>query len=114
PENGPYTWHTARWTGAEWQIRPVTTSDHNYDHGSLYVEDDGTWRLIAPTDAGPQPFGTGGEMVMWLSRDLGETWQRKKQLTANSERNHTYARRPVNAHPGFYALWADGDARQPS
>jgi hypothetical protein len=37
-----------------------------------------------------------------------------KQLTRNSERNHTYARRPVNAHPGFYAFWADGHGRQPS
>jgi hypothetical protein len=42
------------------------------------------------------------------------TWQRHKQLTRNSPRNHTYARRPVNAHPDFYALWADGHGRQPS
>ena len=37
-----------------------------------------------------------------------------KQLTRNSARNHTYVRRPVNANPDFYALWADGNARQSS
>jgi hypothetical protein len=37
-----------------------------------------------------------------------------RQLTTGSERNHTYARRPVNAHPDFYAIWADGHGRRPS
>jgi hypothetical protein len=31
-------------------------------------------------------------------------------LTSNSSRNHSYARRPLNVHPDFYALWADGNA----
>jgi hypothetical protein len=114
PKAGPHQWHTARWTGTAWEFRPFTTSDHNYDHGSLHVEPDGTWRVVAPTDPGPQPFGTGGEMVMWVSPDRGATWARVKALTANSPRNHTYARRPLDAHPDFYALWADGDARRPS
>ena len=114
PENGPRVWRTARWTGKEWEIRPVTESDHNYDHGSLYVEADGTWRLIAPTDPGPQPHATGGDVVMWTSQDQGKTWTRLKALTSKSERNHTYVRRPVNAHPDFYALWADGDPLKPS
>jgi hypothetical protein len=108
PESGPFQWYTARWTGAGWEYRAFTTSDHNYDHGSLYIEADGTWRVIAPTAPGPQPWGTGGDMVMWTSRDQGATWQRVKQLTQNSRYNHTYARKPVNAHPDFYALWADG------
>jgi hypothetical protein len=38
----------------------------------------------------------------------------QKQLTEDSPYNHTYARRPVNAHSDFYALWADGHGRQPS
>src|SRR4029079_678331 len=75
---------------------------------------DGTWRTIAPTEPGPQPYGTGGEMVMWTSRDEGKTWQLIKQLTRDSRCNHTYARRPLNAHPDFYALWADGHAREES
>jgi hypothetical protein len=114
PANDPRTWQTARWTGDRWDIRPFTTSDHNYDHGSLYIEADGTWRIIAPTEPGPQPYGTGGAMVLWTSTDQGQTWKKVKQLTHDDRRNHTHARRPVNAHPDFYALWADGDARQPS
>ena len=114
PDNGPRTWQTARWDGNSWIIRPVTTSDHNYDHGSLYLEPDGQWRLIAPTDPGPQPFGTGGEMVMWSSVDQGASWNRLKALTSGSRYNQTYARRPLHAHPDVYALWADGDAFAPS
>jgi len=114
PRNDPRTWMTARWTGTQWESRPVTTSDNNYDFGSLYVEDDGTWRIIAPTEPGPQAYNTGGEVALWTSSDRGATWTKVKQLTHGSRYNHTYVRRPVNAHPGFYALWADGHARQPS
>jgi hypothetical protein len=114
PQNDPRTWTTARWTGTRWDLRPGMTSDNNYDMGSLYIEDDGTWRIIAPTETGPQPYNTGGEMAMWISKDQGKNWRRVKQLTEHSEFNHTYARRPVNVHPDFYALWADGHARQPS
>jgi hypothetical protein len=114
PENGPRTWMTAQWTGTEWSINPVTESDSNYDTGSLYIESDGTWRIIAPTESGPQPFNPGGEMAMWVSRNQGKSWERTRQLTNGSERNHTYARCPVNAHPDFYALWADGNARKAS
>lgn len=114
PANDPRTWYTARWTGSRWEIRPFTTSDHNYDFGSLYIEPDGAWRIIAPTEPGPQRYCTGGEMVMWISRDQGQRWKKLRQLTSDSPFNHTYARRPVNAHPDFYALWADGHAKQPS
>ncbi len=114
PTSDPHTWHTARWTGERWELRPITTSDHNYDCGALYIEPGGVWRMIAPTDPGPQPHTTGGEMVTWLGRDEGRTWVRLRPLTRNSRYNHTYARRPVNAHPDFYALWADGDTLKPS
>jgi len=109
PKHGTRSWFTIRWTGKEWVRRPFTTSDHNYDHGSLYIEADGTWRIIAPTDPGPQPWTTGGEMLLWTSRDQGATWTKVKQLTRDSQTNHTYARRPVDAHPDFYAFWADGN-----
>lgn len=114
PANGPRVWRTAHWQNDRWEFREFTTSLNNYDHGSLYIEADGSWRVIAPTTAGPQPYNPGGEMVMWTSRDEGKTWQRVKQLTRDSRRNHTYARRPLNAHPDFYALWADGNAREAS
>jgi hypothetical protein len=114
PKNAPRTWTTARWTGTRWEIRKAFTSDSNYDMGSLYIEPDGTWRIIAPTEQGPQAYNPGGEMVVWTSADKGNTWKRLLQITSNSRRNHTYARRPLNAHEDFYAFWADGDARKPS
>ncbi len=114
PDNDPRAWRTARWTGTNWEIKTVTTSDNNYDMGSLYLEEDGTWRIIGPTETGPQAYNTGGEIAMWISKDSGATWAKVKELTRNSERNHTYARRPVNAHDDFYAMWADGHGREPS
>lgn len=114
PESGPRTWRTARWTGNDWEYRDLTTSDHNYDHGSLWIEPDGTWRVIAPTDPGPQEWSTGGAIVVWTSRDRGATWKRDATLGHWNGRNQTYMRRPVNADPGFYTLWADGNALEPS
>lgn len=113
PASGKREWYTAHWLGDQWRIRPFATSDHNYDYGPLYVEEDG-WRVIAPTEPGPQPHGTGGDMVLWTSDDEGASWRRVKQLTAGGEFNHAYARRPVDAHPQFYALWADGNPHEKS
>ena len=114
PKNDPRVWTIAHWTGAEWVTHRVTESDNNYDMGSLYVEPDGLWRIIGPTEAGPQTYNPGGEIAIWESRDEGATWTKARQLTHNSTLNHTYVRRPLNAQPGFYAFWADGHGRQPS
>jgi len=114
PENGPRVWTTARWSGSRWDINPITESDSNYDTGSLYLEPDGVWRVVAPTESGPQPYNPGGEMAMWSSSDQGASWRKLRDMTCGSQRNHTYARSPVNAHPDFYALWADGHCREPS
>lgn len=109
PEGMPRTWTIAHWTGAQWTFHEVTSATHNYDMGSLYVEADGTWRIIAPTDPGPQYWGAGGEVAVWTSDDRGQTWQKRRSMTAGSVRNHTYVRRPAQAHPDFYAFWADGN-----
>jgi len=114
PKNDPRTWTIARWTGRAWDIRPAMTSDNNYDMGSLWIGTGGTWRIIGPTQPGPQPYNPGGEIAIWASDDRGESWRKSRQLTSGSERNHTYVRRPVNAHPDFFALWADGHGREPS
>lgn len=113
PKNGPRTFITARWTGKTWQMHPVTTTDHNYDFGCFYIEPDGTWRIFATSDPGPYSWGTGGEIVMWKSHDRGVTWQRHT-VTSGSRLNHSYPRRPVDANPDFYALWADGNPLQAS
>jgi putative BNR repeat neuraminidase len=109
PDGDPRVWTIAHWSGAAWEFHEVTTSTHNYDMGSLYIEKDGTWRVIGPTEAGPQQHGTGGEMAMWVSKNEGGSWSKMRGLTRNSARNHAYARRPLNAHPDFYAFWADGN-----
>ncbi len=109
PEGNPRIWTIAHWKDNQWNFREITTSTHNYDMGSLYIEPDGTWRLIAPTEVGPQEHGTGGEIALWISQDEGQTWKKEKQITDNSPTNHGYVRRPVNAHPDFYAFWANGN-----
>jgi hypothetical protein len=114
PANGPRVWHIARWTGSAWDIRGSIQSDNNYDMGSLYQERPDLWKLIAPTEPGPQPFNPGGEVALWTSPDQGKTWTKTRQLTHDSPFNHTFVRKPLNAHPDFYAFWADGHARRPS
>jgi len=109
PKGGTRSIMLARWTGTEWRYSKICETDHNYDHGSLYIEGP-AWRFIAPTGAGPQKWGTGGEVEVWTSRDDGRTWAKTGALTHNSRYNHTYVRRPLDAHPDFYAFWADGDA----
>ena len=121
PSGEPRIWTIAHWTGNQWTFYQVTGSTHNYDMGSLYIDSPekssntdspGLWRLVAPTEPGPQYWGTGGEMAIWISRNQGQHWEMEKQLTRGSHFNHTYARRPVNAHPDFYAFWADGNPDQ--
>ncbi len=114
PENDPRTFVVARWNGSEWESHPVAPADNNYDFASLYIESGDTWRVIGTTEPGPQPYNTGGEMAMWVSSDQGESWEKVADLTEDSEYNHTYPRRPRNAHPDFYAFWADGHGREMS
>ena len=102
PQNMPRTWTTARWTGAAWDIQGSIVSDNNYDTGSLYVESEDLWRIIGPTQVGPQPFNPGGEVAMWTSADRGRTWKMARQMTKGSEYNHTYVRR--QRPPGFLRL----------
>ena len=114
PVNDPRIWTTAAWNGRDWELRGTIRSDNNYDMGSIYLERDDLWRIIGPTEPGPQAYNTGGEIALWTSTDRGASWIKVKQLTAGSPYNHGYCRRPVNAQPDFYALWADGNAREPS
>lgn len=52
-------------------------------------------------------------MVLWESHNKGQSWE-ARAMTANSKRNHSYARRPVHVHDDFYAFWADGHGRKKS
>lgn len=109
PENDPRQWRTTRWNGQQWLTSDVCISDHNYDTGSLYLESKDRWLVVGPTEPGPQPPHTGGEMAVWLSSDQGQTWRMQRQITASSESNHSYARRPQGAKAPFNVFWADGD-----
>ena len=109
PKGDPRTWMIAHFDGSKWLFHEITTSTHNYDMGSLYIESDGNWKVIAPTEKGPQLYGTGGEIALWQSFDQGEHWDKIKDLTSNSKHNQGYVRRPVNAHPDFYGFWTDGN-----
>jgi hypothetical protein len=109
PPGEPRFQTVARWDGRQWHFSEVTTTTHNYDVGSIYIEGD-VWRVFAPAEPGPQRWGTGGEVAIWRSTNRGESWEKERDVTRNSERNHSYVRRPVNAHDDFHAFWADGDA----
>ena len=109
PKGDPREWIILHWKNNKWNRYKVCESTHNYDMGSLYVNGN-QWQIIGPTQAGPQQYGTGGEMALWQSDNEGMNWKMKKQLTSNSKRNHSYARRPVAAHKDFYSFWADGNA----
>ena len=111
PNGDPREWMVIHWKNKKWNFNKVCESTHNYDMGSLYIEKN-HWIVIGPTEAGPQRYGTGGEMALWESRNEGKSWEKKKMLTQNSPRNHSYARRPLHAQDDFYSLWADGDADQ--
>ena len=109
PKGDPREWMIIHWKNGKWNFHKVCESPHNYDMGSLYIEN-GLWRIIGPTEPGPQRYGTGGEMAMWISKDDGVTWEKIHNITSNSVLNNSYARRPLNAKEDFYAFWADGDA----
>ena len=111
PGSGPYEWCITRWTGKKWLTHLVTTSDHNYDMGSLFLRGK-IWNLVAPTETGPQQWGVGGEIVLWKSANRGKTWKKTRNITENSQYNHSYVRRPVNYQSPFCFFWADGHPHQ--
>jgi len=108
PPGEPRFQTVARWDGETWHFSEVSSTTHNYDVGSIHIEDD-VWRVFAPAEPGPQRWGSGGEVAIWRSENQGETWTKERDVTQNSTTNHHYVRRPVNAHDDFYAYWADGN-----
>jgi len=105
-------WSTSRWIGREWEHTGTLYSDSDCDAGSMEV-DRLTWYVTIPSRPGPQPNASGGEIVRWRSEDQGRSWY-PQRLTHDSEFNHNWVRRPVNADPRFAWLWADGNPRSPS
>lgn len=108
PANAPREFRITRWDGKSWHTCAVTSTGHNYDMGSLYLDGD-EWTVVVPSGEGPQRHGTGGEIEMHQSRNYGETWTKIRAVTQSSLRNHGYVRRPENAVDPFWYFWADGD-----
>lgn len=111
--NKPKDYMVIYWRDSKWNFVTICEADHNYDMGPLYISGE-EWRVIAPTEPGPHKNVTGGEMVLWISKDEGVNWTRVKQITQDSRFDNSYARRPVSAHKEFYSYWADGDAEKMS
>lgn len=113
PENEPYEWRISAWDGKKWRTTIITTSDHNYDMGSLFISGK-EWKVVAPTGNGPQLYGVGGELEIWTSSNAGKKWKREKRLTTNSQFNHAYVRRPLHAKAPFCFFWASGHPHEMS
>jgi hypothetical protein len=97
----------------KWMFTKICELFHNYSMGSVFIKEN-EWTVIAPTSPGPKKYGTGGEMVKWVSTDQGNSWKMSAEITKNSEFNGTFARRPVNASKSFYSFWCDGDPEKRS
>ena len=111
PVSQPYEWCITKWNGSKWTTHSITTSDHNYDMGSLLFFNEDLY-LVAPTAIGPQKWGVGGELQVWKSDDLGDHWIKEKDLTHKSRMNHSYVRKSENFKAPFIYFWANGDAHQ--
>ena len=107
PKSAPYEWCTTNWNGSKWMTNVITTSDHNYDMGSIFIEGK-IWKIVGPTEPGPQEYGVGGELAIWESTNQGKDWNRTKILTQNSKMSHSYVRRPINYKAPFSFFWSDG------
>lgn len=118
PWSGPQvparSWHVLFRRDGEWVDRQIAESSHNYDHGFLDIDRDGVWRVLAPLGPGPQPDGTGGQVVLLESADSGLSWTTIRRYPLFDERNQTYVRQVVGGTEEFWALWADGDAYRES
>ena len=111
PAGEPREWMIIHWKDQKWNFNKVCESTHNYDMGSLYITDE-DWRIVGPTEPGPQKYGAGGEIALWISTDEGISWSKARDITTNSLNNNTFVRRPQDAQKDFYAFWSDGDAEK--
>ncbi len=88
PAGDPRWWTVAHWLGDRWEYQQVTRANHNYSTGSLCIEADDTWRIIGPTERGPQPIGSGGEVAIWSSENACRMWRKERDVTRGSVLNH--------------------------
>ncbi|NLJ42861.1 MAG: hypothetical protein GX431_04320 [Bacteroidales bacterium] len=111
PDAGLKNWFVISRKVGTWNFNKVCESTHNFDRGSIHIEGS-EWKVIGPTEQGPQLYGTGGEVALWISRNGGAEWQKVTDVTNNSINNNSFVRHPLNAQKDFFALWTDGNANE--
>ena len=104
------TWKIARYSGGNWVITDLTSSDHMYDSGALVILADNDMRIYAPTT--PSQAGEdGGDIEEWQSTDSGQTWVNTKHITKNSPYSHNHVRTVWNSQKGdFRVFWSYGNS----
>jgi hypothetical protein len=111
PDAGLKNWFVISRKVGTWNFNKVCESTHNFDRGSIHIEGS-EWKVIGPTEQGPQLYGTGGEVALWISRNGGVEWQKVTNVTIHSINNNSFVRHPLNAQKDFFALWTDGNANE--
>ncbi|HEX2967939.1 MAG TPA: BNR-4 repeat-containing protein [Bacteroidales bacterium] len=111
PSGEPREWVVVSRRNGSWNFSKICNMPHNYSLGSIYTTGD-QWKVIGPSDPGPDKYGTGGELVLWTSNDNGQTWNKSVNITSGSSMNQSYARRPLNASGEFFSFWSDGDTKK--
>jgi len=109
PASGPREWFVVFRKNNEWAFSKVCESTHNFDRGAIDISEN-EWRIIGPTEPGPQKYGAGGEIALWTSNDNGTSWEKRLDVTVNSINNNSFVRNPDNVNKEFYALWTDGNS----
>lgn len=111
PKNAPYQWYLTVWNGNSWSSSLVCESDHNYDMGSLFISDS-VWKIVGPTETGPQVYGAGGELAIWRSENQGKDWYKERNISRESEFNHGYVRKVIGGKAPFCFFWANGNPEE--
>jgi hypothetical protein len=111
PDCEPRDWVVVSWKNQKWNFCKVCESDHNFDRGSLHIKDN-EWRIIGPTEPGPQKYCTGGDIALWVSRNDGADWVKELDVTQSSFNNNSFVQHPLNPQKEFFAFWADGNTEE--
>jgi hypothetical protein len=113
PTGDPREWIIVHRQDNKWIFTTVCQLFSNYDMGSIYIKGK-EWRIIGSTEPGTIKYAMGGEMAVWISYDEGNSWKKSFDITTQSSKNNSFARRPVNANKMFYSFWTDGDPEKQS
>ncbi len=82
-EGSPWTcrFEFFRRDGGRWRRTTITRTDNTWSGSRLIIRDDGEIQahLIVGRGKGEETFYGGGTLQEWVSRDVGETWELRRQ-----------------------------------